>query len=482
MADEQLGEQELLTDGQELQVDGQNSRVTVDDIEAASDLCDFIERCPSMFHTAAAIAAELDEAGFTYLPEGAAWSLEPGGAYYTQRNGSSTVAFRVGENVPQGSNGAESVAAPTAEAPYHFQLTASHGDSPTFKVKAVPELEGPDSYLRLNVEAYGGMIDYTWFDRPLTFAGRVLVREGSRIESRLFCPDRDLALIPSLAIHMDRSVNAGFAPDRAVDLCPLFSAGELTAGAFDEMVADELGVEPEQIVARDLFLVSRQEPCVWGAASEFVSAPKLDDLACAYTALRAFLASENAACVSVFCCFDNEEVGSETKQGAMSTFLADALRRINGALGHSEETYHRALAASMLVSCDNAHAVHPNHPEKHDAGNRVALNGGIVIKEAANQKYCTDAFSRAAFQAVCDDAGVPTQAFANRSDMAGGSTLGNLSNIQVSLHAVDVGLPQLAMHSSYETGGVRDVVWGIEALSAFYNANIRIREAESIEF
>ena len=206
---------------------------------------------------------------------------------------------------------------------------------------------------------------------------------------------------------MNRGVNEGFAPNRAVDLCPLISAGELKQGDFDALIADELDVEPDQILGRDLFLVNRQDACIWGWADEFISTPKLDDLACAYTSLQAFLGAENAHDVSVFCCFDNEEVGSETKQGAMSTFLADALRRINGSLGFDDESYHRALAASMLVSCDNAHAVHPNHAEKCDARNQVVLNGGIVIKEAANQHYCTDAFSRAVFQAICDDADVP---------------------------------------------------------------------------
>lgn len=248
------------------------------------------------------------------------------------------------------------------------------------------------------------MIDYTWFDRPLALAGRVLVREGDRIESRLLSTEREVAIIPSLAIHMNRGVNEGFAPNRAVDLCPLISAGELKQGDFDALIADELDVEPEQILGRDLFLVNRQDARIWGWADEFISTPKLDDLACAYTSLQAFLGAENAHDVSVFCCFDNEEVGSETKQGAMSTFLADALRRINGSLGFDDESYHRALAASMLVSCDNAHAVHPNHTEKCDARNQVVLNGGIVIKEAANQHYCTDAFSRAVFQAICDDA------------------------------------------------------------------------------
>ena len=384
----------------------ERAHVTADDIEAANDLIDFIEACPSMFHTAATIMAELDEAGFTYLPENAAWDIEPGGRYYTQRNTSSVVAFKVGEDLAA-TWGEDGVAGD-----YHFQLTASHSDSPTFKVKAVPELDGAGETLRLNTEAYGGMIDYTWFDRPLALAGRVLVREGDRIESRLLATEREVAIVPSLAIHMNRGVNEGFAPNRAVDLCPLISAGDLKQGDFDALIAEELDVEPEQILGRDLFLVNRQDARIWGWADEFISTPKLDDLACAYTSLQAFLGAENAHDVSVFCCFDNEEVGSETKQGAMSTFLADALRRINGSLGFDDESYHRALAASMLVSCDNAHAVHPNHAEKCDARNQVVLNGGIVIKEAANQHYCTDAFSRAVFQAICDDADVPTQAFA----------------------------------------------------------------------
>ena len=324
------------------------------------------------------------------------------------------------------------------------------------------------------------MIDYTWFDRPLSLAGRVLVRTGARVESRLFSLDRDVAIIPSLAIHMNRDVNNGFAPNRARDLCPLISAGALPAGSLDQMIADELGVDVADVLARDLFLVNRQRSCVWGAADEFVSAPKLDDLACAYTSLEAMLAQTNEHDVSLFACFDNEEVGSGTKQGAMSTFLRDTLARVNEGLGFGEEDYRRALAASMLVSCDNAHALHPNRPDCADEGARPMLNGGLVIKEAANQHYCTDAFSRAALVAVLENAQVPYQAFANRSDMAGGSTLGNLSNIQASMHAVDVGLPQLAMHSSFETTGVRDVALAIQALTAFYNADLQISEADSV--
>lgn len=450
--------------------------ITKDDVAAAESLIEFIDNCPSMFHTATTLSERLERAGYVYLPEGSAWRVERGGSYYTRRNNSSVIAWHVGEQVAE---------APVAgqcpkTAPYHFQLTASHADSPTFKVKSVGELEGPQGYLRLNVEAYGGMIDYTWFDRPLSLAGRVLVRTGARVESRLFSLDRDVAIIPSLAIHMNRDVNSAFAPNRARDLCPLISAGALPAGSLDQMVADELGVNVADVLARDLFLVNRQRSCVWGAANEFVSAPKLDDLACAYTSLEAMLAQNNERDVSVYVCFDNEEVGSGTKQGAMSTFLRDTLARVNEGLGFDDEGYRRALAASMLVSCDNAHALHPNRPDCADEGARPLLNAGLVIKEAANQHYCTDAFSRAALVAVLEDAQVPYQAFANRSDMAGGSTLGNLSNTQASMHAVDVGLPQLAMHSSFETTGTRDVSLAIQALTAFYNVDLQISGADSI--
>lgn len=435
--------------------------------DVAAGLVEFVRACPSVFHTVAAIRARLDAAGFAYLPEGGAWAMEAGGRYYTVRNNSSVVAWKVGTELP--------------EEGYHFQLAAAHGDSPTYKVRAVPVLEGPEGYLRLDVEAYGGMLDHTWLDRPLGLAGRVLVRDGARVESRLVDIADDVCLIPSLAIHLDRT--SGLSPElnRAVDLCPLFSAGELSAGAFDEMVAEAAGCEPADVLARDLFLVAHEEPRVWGRAGEFVSAGHLDDLQCAYVALEAFLTAENPHDVSVYACFDNEEVGSGTKQGALSTLLADTLSRTSAALGRTPEEHLRALAGSMLVSCDNAHAVHPAHPEKYDAANRCRLNGGLVIKEAANQRYCTDAFSRAALVAVLERAGVPYQTFANRSDVPGGSTLGNLSNTQVSVHAVDVGLPQLAMHSVYETAGARDTALGIAALTAFYEADLRIDGADSVE-
>lgn len=497
--------------------------------EANKGLLRFIEESPSVFHAVQALRTRLEAAGFAYLPEGDAWAARRGGAYYTVRNNSSIVAFRIGENVPE-----LTPAAAIDRSAYHFQIAASHSDSPTFKVKAVPELEGPGEYVRLNVEAYGGTIDNTWFDRPLSLAGRVFVETDGGVESRLLSIDRDLLLIPHVAIHMNRAVNEGVALNRQVDLCPLFSAGSLKKGDFVRMLAEELskqkaeengtptcfadesqdendrenerfaahaapgetravsagGIQgepaaarpilPEHILGYDLFLVNRQNPTVWGWDDEFVSAPKLDDLQCAFASLQGFLIANNPNVVSVYACFDNEEVGSNTKQGAMSTFLADTLARVNAALGGTEEDCRRALARSFMVSCDNAHALHPSHPELADASNAPRLNGGIVIKEAANQKYTTDAASRAVFSALCRRANVPVQTFANRSDMAGGSTLGNLSNIQASMHAVDVGLPQLAMHSSFETTGAHDTELGIAALAAFYRATLRIEGADRI--
>lgn len=430
--------------------------------KTAEELFSFIEKSPSVFHSVKTISEELDAAGFTYLPEREAWKVEKGGKYYTKRNDSSVIAFKVGKELDD----------------YHFQMTASHGDSPQYKVKTVSELKGQGEYLKLDVEAYGGMIDSSWFDRPLGLAGRVFVREGNKVVRKYLNIEKDILMIPNVAIHFNRQVNDGYKYNRQIDLCPLFSAGEMKAGSFDQMIAEELGVEQSQILSRDVFLTNHQKPSLWGYKDEFISCGKLDDLACAFVTLKAFLNSENEHCVSVYSCFDNEEVGSNTKQGAMSTLLYDTLQRVNECLGKTAQDYFRAVAGSFLVSCDNAHAVHPNHPEKTDAVNCAYMNKGIVIKESANQKYTTDAFSRALFTAICNDAGVPVQTFANRSDSVGGSTLGNLSNTQVSVHCVDIGLPQLAMHSCYETAGAKDPVYAIEGLTAFYNTNIIISEAE----
>lgn len=430
------------------------------------ELCEFIRQCPSMFHSVANIESILVDAGYGLLREKDAWNLEAGGNYYVKRNNSSIIAFSIPKELDS----------------YHFQMSAAHTDSPTFKIKSIPELTGPADYLKLDVEAYGGMIDMTWLDRPLSIAGRVLVENNNTIESRLFYMDEDVLTIPNVPIHFNRQVNEGFAFNRQIDLCPLFSAGEMQKGSFNQMVADQLGIDPAQIKGKDLFLVNRQKGILWGYKDEFVSSPKLDDLECAYTTLRGFVEADHAHKIDVYCCFDNEEVGSNTKQGAMSTFLKDTLRRINDGLGKSEEEYYRAVAGSFLVSADNGHAVHPNHPEKTDEVNAVFMNKGPIIKEAANQKYTTDAFSRAVFTKVLDMANVPYQCFANRSDIVGGSTLGNLSNTQVSVHAVDIGLAQLAMHSSFETGGAKDPWYLYQAMKQYFNTNILIDGADQVSF
>ena len=440
--------------------------VTEADLELSRRLAEFVQKSPSPFHTVQQIRGALDVAGFIYLSEHSEWDVTSGGRYYTTRNGSSIVAFSVGSGIEE----------------LRFQIAASHSDSPALKLKANGELEGPGPYGRANVEVYGGAIDRSWFDRPLSIAGRVMVSGGGRVESRLLDLDRDVLLVPSLAIHLDRNVNSNGAIDRAKDIYPLFTSGAYGVGSIDDIVAEAVGAERDQVLSRDLYVVCHQAPSIWGTGNEFLSAPRLDDLQCAYASLRAFLDAANERSASVYACFDNEEVGSGTMQGACSTFLRDVLVRASACLGYDQEAYRRAVAQSMLVSCDNAQAVHPNHPELYDAGNRAWLNRGVVIKETASQRYATEAYSRAFFVEMCRRAGVPTQSFANRSDMPGGSTLGNLLMRQVSLHGVDVGLPQLAMHSAYETVGVCDTSYLIRALRSFYEDDYVIGEDESILF
>ena len=425
-------------------------------MDILKDLMDFLDSSVTMFHAINECEKVLQRSGFTYLPENEKWNINKG-KYYTKRNSSSLIAFDI------------------AERDYHFQISAAHSDSPTFKLKDRPVIEA-NGYLKLNVEGYGGMINATWLDKPLTLAGRVMVNTDKGIETRLLHIDRDLLIIPNVPIHFNREINKGFAFNNQVDMLPILSAGNLKEADFDNMIAKELGIEAEAILAKDLYLVNRQKAAIIGFDNEFISSGRLDDLECVYTSLRGFVEAENKNHINVFAVFDNEEVGSVTKQGAMSTFLASTLDRVNTALGKSKEEYYTAIAKSILISCDNAHAVHPNHPELFDVKNRPVLNQGIAIKESANQKYTTDAFSRAILKKILEKKNIPYQIFANRSDIAGGSTLGNLSNTVVSMNAVDIGLPQLAMHSAYETAGAKDVGYAFETLKAFFEANIDIKD------
>lgn len=416
-------------------------------------LLEFLSRCPSRYHAVSALAEDLERAGYVRLDEGEGWSLAPGGRYYATRNGSALAAFRIPARGFQG-----------------FMLSASHSDAPCLRVKEYAELAGPENYVRLNVEKYGGMLCAPWLDRPLTVAGRVLVQAGEGVETRLVYVDRDLLLIPNVAIHMNRSANDGYKYDPKCDLVPLMGLG-LEKGSFRALVAQAAGCEAEDILGTDLFLCLRQRGLVWGAEDQFVSAPMLDDLQCAYGCFQGFLAAKEANSAPVFALLDNEEVGSLTKQGADGTFLADVVERICAAFGLSRA---QAMAHSFLVSADNAHAVHPNHPEYADPTHRPAMNGGPVIKHGV--RYATDGASQAVFTALCRRAGVPVQHFSNRSDMTGGSTLGNISNSHLSLNTVDIGLPQLAMHSCFETAGAKDTDYLIQVMTAFYGSAFRERE------
>lgn len=411
-------------------------------------LMQFLDQSPSCYHAIFNLTARLEANGYTRLAESQDWALEPGGRYYVTRNQSSLIAFQI----PQ-------------ERPIGFLMAASHSDRPCFKVKENPELQTAGAYLRLAVERYGGMLMAPWLDRPLSVAGRVLVRAEAGLESRLVNVDRDLLMIPNLAIHMNRKANEGFAYNPAVDLIPLL--GGLSAkGGFAKLVAEAAHAAEEDVLSTDLFLYNRQKAVLWGLEEEYLSAPALDDLQCAWSVLDGFLQAEPQKSVPVYCVFDNEEVGSNTRQGADSTFLADTLVRICAGVGMH---YRRALAASFLVSADNAHAVHPNHPEFSDDNNRPVLNGGVVLKFNANQRYTTDAVSAAVFRRACQLAQVPVQTYCNRADLPGGSTLGNISSSQVSIPTVDVGLPQLAMHSCFETAGVRDGAYLARAMVKLYS-------------
>ena len=410
-------------------------------------LFEFIKKSPSAYHAVNTVKEMLDSNGYTELYEAERWKLTVGGKYYVIRNGTSIIAFR------------------TVKDARGFMMCASHSDSPSFRVKVTPEATG--AYTRLEVEKYGGMIYYTWLDRPLSVAGRVLVKTAGGVESKLVNLDTDLLTIPSLAIHLNRGVNEGAKFNPAKDLLPLYASGA-EKGDLLGSIAAELGVNVSDILSHDLFLYNRDEGRRVGKDGEFILCPRLDDLGCVYSSAVAFLTAKEAQCLPVLAVFDNEEVGSETKQGAASTFLRDTLLRICG----SEASLTVALENSFMISADNAHAKHPSYPEMSDPDNAPVLNSGIVIKYNANQKYTTDGLSDAIFRTVCSRAGVAVQTYCNRADLPGGSTLGSISNTRVSVPTVDIGLPQLAMHSANETAGAYDVDGMISAIREVYSTSL----------
>ena len=409
-------------------------------------LMGFLDSAHSVFHAVAALEKELLNVGYQVLNEWDAWTLAPGGKYYLKRNDSAILAFRV----PQG-------------APTGFLISASHADRPSFKVKENAELAG--AYTRLAVERYGGMLIAPWLDRPLSVAGRVTVETESGIENRLVDIDRDLLLIPNVAIHMNRQANDGYKWNPAVDTLPLMGSKE-AAGKFHALLEEAAG---GKILGHDLYLYIRQKASVWGLNEEYVSSAALDDLECAWCCAQGFLNAADSSAIPVLSVFDSEEVGSSSLQGAASDLLESLLTRICGCLNLE---LPRMLAQSFMVSADNAHAIHPNHPELADAANAPVMGKGVVIKYNANQRYTSDGVSAAIFRKVCGKANVNVQTYCNRADLPGGSTLGNISLAHVSVPSVDIGLPQLAMHSCYETGAVSDAIALEDAMAAYYGSTM----------
>ena len=414
----------------------------------------FLKNSHSSFHVVRNLKEELVKAGYRELREDERWNLKAGEKCFVVRNSSSLLAFRLPEEKAESLN-----------------MIAVHSDAPVFKIKPNPEMSGGGDTIRLNIEKYGGMLTAPWFDRPLTAAGRILTEEADgTLRERLVYIDRDLLLIPSLAIHMDRQANEKAHGNVQTEMLPLFGsredASEEASGrknVFLQLIAEEAGVKADAIVGADLYLTTRMEPSVWGLRQEFLSAQRLDDLECCWGAFSGFLSSGNAegaaGILPVFCIFDNEEVGSHTRQGAASDFLAAAITRICEGLGMSAEEKQILLAKSFLVSADNAQAVNPNYPEKSDPVNRPQINKGIVLKHHAGQKYTTDAVSAAIIRSLCRRHDIPLQDFTNRSDTTSGTTLGNIAATRVSVRTADIGLAQLAMHSCYETAGVKDPLW-----------------------
>lgn len=425
--------------------------------EYISDLMSFMDASVCNFFAVKTIKERLDNSGYKELDPKCAWQLTTGGKYYVTKNNSAIFAFIVGKNPVAG-----------------FNIIAAHSDSPGFRIKPNPEMLSDGGMMKLNTEVYGGPILYTWFDRPLSIAGRVMLKSDDilnpKVQFVIF--QRPLLTIPHLAIHFNRAVNEGNPLSKQKDMLPILTRLKDVAekdGYVLRLVAEELGVKPDDIIDFDLSLYDTTKACTVGVNDEFITSGRLDDLSMAHAAMTALLQSDGNDKTRVMAIFDNEETGSGTKQGAASPVLQNILRRIVTCQGGNEEDYFRAIANSFMVSADNAHAVHPNYVEKQDPTNHPVLGNGPVIKINANCKYMTDADSAAVFKTICDKAGVPCQYFVNHSDVAGGSTLGNILTSQIDLRGVDMGNALWAMHSVRETASVDDHIFAIRAFTTFFN-------------
>lgn len=417
------------------------------------ELLNFIKNSPTAFHAVANVRQTLTENGYEELFESDTWKIENGKSYFVVRGGSSVIAFSVPEKTYCG-----------------IMACAVHTDSPSFKIKSNPEVGGGSGLLRLNVEGYGGMNRESWFDRPLSVAGRVITEKNGVIAEHLADIGRNVCVIPSLAVHMGKA-RSEERVNIQTEMLPIFACegGKID---FMDLIAESVGVGRGEISDFDLFLYNAEDGTVFGAENEFFASPRIDNLENVYLALKGLVRSQKTDMLKLYAAFDNEETGSLTNNGAESTFFSDTLERINAAMGISRAEYLSKLASSFLLSADNAHAAHPNYMNKSDITNKSELNGGIVIKYNASGRYTTDSVSAAVVKKLCADCGVPFREYHNRSDIAGGSTLGNLMNRHISVNGADIGLAQLAMHSAYETAGVKDLEYMKIFMEEFYSTSV----------
>lgn len=396
--------------------------------------------------------------GFKELNEIENFELENNGKYFVKRNLTSLIAFKT----------------PNSLDDLYFKIVASHPDSPAYKIKSDPVIN-INGYEKLKVEGYGGMIISTWLDKPLGIAGRIVVRKDNNIYSKLVDSNGDTCIIPNVAIHQNRNINSGYQYNNQVDLCPIIGDSLEEGSNYNNLIKSFLDKD-EVFLSEDLYLYNREEAKEIGFKKDYISSPKLDDLAAGFSSLLGFIESEDTSGINVFASLNNEEVGSESINGADSTFLRDILRRITLYFKDDKEAYYKAIAKSFLVSADNAHAIHPNHPELSDDKNKCLLNGGIVIKHNANMLYTSDALSTSFIKTLCEKENLKIQEFFNRSDVRGGSTLGNISNSHVSLLSVDIGLPQLAMHSNYEVMGSKDLDEMYKLIKKFMSVSFELNK------
>lgn len=426
--------------------------------QLAKELIDFIYESPSAYHSANTVKTILDNEGYSELNECDKWNLNKGGKYYVMKNHSAIIGFVVGDGELEEDG---------------FRMIGAHTDSPTFKIKPNAEIaEG--KYLKLNTEVYGGPILSTWFDRPLSIAGRVALK-GKNIlkpEVKLFDAKKPLLIIPNVAIHMNRNVNEGFNINAQKDTLPfvgLINEKLEKENFLLKLISENLGVEQSEIIDFDLYLYEYEKGCLMGLNEELISTGRLDDMWMVFAGVKALLNSFVSKSTKVIVCLDNEEIGSRTAQGANSTLLATILKRISMGLGKDDEDFFRSLASSIMISADLAHAVHPNAAEKHDPTNKPVLGGGPVIKIAASGSYSTDSYSSAIYMNVCEKAGVPYQKFVNRSDVKGGSTIGPMAAANLCIPVVDMGAPLLGMHSIRELATVEDNAYTVKSFTEFFS-------------